>query len=325
MTLATFRISVALLAHVVCALAEPSLKPTTWRGIEAFALTDGRSEAVVVPKLGGRVVSYRLVGGANWLWLGEPGSETREPSQFWGGDKSYIGPHSGWRFTLPRTWPPPSPDTSAHAAEVLDGGALRITSPPWDGYDAARITREFRFDAGGDFIVQHGIAAVPGSRAVGALWTISQMVPGAVFVPLNAVSPYKDNFFWFDWSKPAARKGATLLSPTLLRIEPVVGEVFKIGAHPPQPALAVVRDGAAFVQKADPQPKSDYPEGADGAGFSVEVYHHDLPGAGEYVELEFLSPLRRFDTGATLTTRWSIHALPKDWDAAAIESLLGRK
>lgn len=138
------------------------------------------------------------------------------------------------------------------------------------------------------------------------------------------MSPYKENFFWFDFAKTAGRKAATVLSPTLLRLDPVHGDVFKMGAHPPQPALAAVRDGFAFLQKADAQ-KGEYPEGADGAGLSVEVYHHDARGAGEYVELEFLSPLRRFDTGATLTTRWTIHELPKNWDAAAVERLLTGK
>jgi hypothetical protein len=312
-----------LLLAAVTAAAEPSLKKTTWRGIPAFSLSDGRCEAIIVPKLGGRVVSFSLAGGPNWLWLGEPGSELREPALHWGGDKTYIGPHSGWRFTLPRTWP--APDTGEHEAEVIEGGALRLVSPPWDGYDGARVTREFRFDAKGDFVITHSIAALPGSRAVGALWTISQTVPATTFVPLNPVSPYKDNYFWFAWSKPAARKAATVISPTLLRLDHVPGEVSKMGAHPPQPALAAVKDGAAFVQKADPQPNADYPEGADGAGLSLEVYHHDARGAGEYVELEFLSPLRRFDAGAQLTTRWSIHALPKDWDAQTIERLLTGK
>ena len=315
----------AILATIATVAAGPTLTKTTWRDIEAYKLTDGKCEAIVVPKLGGRVVSFGVVGGTNWLWVGAPGSEKREPALYWGGDKTYIGPHSGWRFTLPKTWPPPSPDTAEHIAETLDGGALKITSPPWDGYDGARITREFRFEANGEFVIRHKIAAVPGSRAVGALWTISQTIPASTFVPLNSSSPYKDNFFWFAWSKPVARKSVAVLSPTLLRLDHVPGEVSKMGAHPPQPALAAVKDGVAFVQKADPQSNADYPEGADGAGLSLEVYHHDVKDDGEYVELEFLSPLRRFDAGVSLVTRWSIHTLPKDWDAQAIERLLGKK
>ncbi len=315
-----------LAATLATALAdEPSVKKTTWRDIEAFTLTDGRCEAVVVPKLGGRVVSFGLTSGVNWLWVGEPGAEKREPALFWGGDKTYIGPDSAWRFTLPRSWPPPAPDTAEHTAETLTGGALRITSPAWDDYDGARITREFRFDANGNFVIRHQIAAIPGSRSVGALWTVSQTVPATTFVPLNPASPYKENYFWFPWSKPGARKSVNVLSPALLRLDHIPGEISKMGAHPSQPALAAVKDGTAFVQKADPQPNADYPQGADGAGLSVEVYHHDLRGTGEYVELEFLSPLRRFDAGVTLTTHWSIHALPKDWNAETIERLMNGK
>ena len=318
-------IALTLLALAASGFAEPTLTKTMWRGIEAFALSDGRSEAVVVPKLGGRVMEYRRAGGANWLWLGEPGAEKTPPTQFWGGDKAYIGPHTMWNFTLPRMWPPPEPDAVEHAAEVLGDGALRTTSPPWEGYDGARIVREYRFEAGGDFVIRHSIAAMPASRAIGAVWTITQIAPpAAVFVPLNPVSPYKDNFFWFAYTKAQHRQCATIVSPPLLKLAPVQGEMFKMGAHPPQPALAAVRDGFALVQKADAQ-EGQYPEGADGAGLSVEVYHHDARGAGEYVEMEAMSPLRRLSAGSVLTTRWSIHELPVDWTAQTIAGLLGTR
>lgn len=309
-----------LLVSASGAFCETTVKKSEWRGIAAFTLTDGKSEAVVVPALGGRVMEFRKVGGMNWLWNGEAGSEKNPPTQFWGGDKTYVGPHSGWRFALPAAWPPPAPDSTEHSAEILADG-LRLVSPAWEGYDGARVTREFRFAENGEFIVKHDVAAVPESRAVGAVWTITQTVPAVTFVPLNPTSPYKENFFWFDWSKGDARKAAVVVSPTLLRLDHAVGEVSKMGAHPSQPALAAVRDGALFLQKAVPQ-KGNYPEGADGAGFSVEVYHHDGRGAAEYVELEFLSPLRRLDAGATLTTRWSIHTLPDGWTAQTIEELL---
>ena len=79
---------------------------------------------------------------------------------------------------------------------------------------------------------------------------------------------------------------------------------------PARPALATVKEGLAFLQRADPQ-EGMYPEGAPEAGLSVEVYHHDQKGNGQYVELEQLSPLRRLDQGITLTTRWSIHPVPE--------------
>ena len=308
-----------------CFAGEPAVTKTTWREIDAYKLTDGRAEAVVVPRLGGRVMVFGLKGGTNFIWSGEPGAERKPVALMWGGDKTYIGPHAMWSFTQARTWPPPAPDAAEHPAEVLEGGRLRTVSPPWEGCGGARITREYGFDAQGDFVMTHTIGKVPGSQQLGAVWVVTQTVPSDfVFVPLNPESPYKDNFFWFSFGGPKEKKGARALSPSLLKIQPVTGEIFKLGANPKQPALATVKDGIAFVQRADPQ-DGQYPDGADGAGLSVEVYHHDLPGPGEYTELELLSPLRRLDQGATLTTRWTLRewpAEPPHGEAKAAEKLL---
>jgi len=302
---------------------ESSAAPTKWRGLDAVRLTDGRSEAVIVPALGGRLVHYGLIGGLNWMWCGEPGAETRTPALFWGGDKTYIGPHTMWPFTLPRTWPPPPPDSLPHQTPPPPAGVLFSSiSEGWPEYGPG-VRRDYVFTENGDLVITHSIDRRAQSRMLGAVWVITQIIPAdRIFVPLNPKSPYKDNLFWFGWSAPREKVGATFLSSSLLQIEPVTGTMFKLGANPIKPALAAVKDGWAFVQRADPQ-EGQYPEGADGAGMSVEVYHHDLPGAGEYTELEMLSPLRRLDAGATLTTRWSIHEVPKNDLRASIESLLG--
>ena len=305
-------------------LAGPVVEKTTWRELPAFRLSDGRTEAVVVPQLGGRCVSYRLLGGRSWLWTGEPGSERRESPLLWGGDKTYPGPHSGWALILPKTWPPPEPDFQPHEVVSAPGALLATLSPVWPGY-GARVQRAYAFADNGDLVITHTLAPVPGSQVVGAVWQIAQTIPtDSVYVPLHPRSPYKDNVFWFGGPKPAEDTGAQLLSPSLLRLQPKSGIVFKLGAHPKVPALAAVKDGFVFVMKADPQ-DGQYPEGAAGAGLSVEVYHHHLPGPGEYTELELLSPLRRMDRGAQLVTRWNIHALPKTPpdEPQAVARLLG--
>ena len=304
-------------------LAEPTVEKTTWRELPACKLSDGRTEAVVVPQLGGRCVSYGLVGGWNWLWTGEPGSERQPPPLNWGGDKTYLGPHTAWALTLQKTWPPPEPDFQPHEVVPVPGALLATLSPVWPGY-GARVQRAYALAENGDLVIPQTVAPVPGNPVVGAIWQITQTSPtDAVYVPLNPASPYKDNVFWFDGPKPAKDTGATFLSPTLLRLRPKPGTVFKLGAHPKVPALAAVRDGFAFVTKAEPQ-EGQYPEGAAGAGLSVEVYHHHRPGPGEYTELEPLSPLRRMDQGAKLVTHWSIHVLPKATPAARTKAV-GRR
>ena len=95
---------VAFAALLSRAIAEPVAEPATWRELPAFRLTDGRSEAIVVPSLGGRVVHFGLTGGINWLWTGEPGTEKKMPALAWGGDKTYLGPHSLWSLAQEAMW-----------------------------------------------------------------------------------------------------------------------------------------------------------------------------------------------------------------------------
>ena len=298
---------IALLSTVVRAIADPRVEPTKWRELPAFRLTDGHSEAIIVPALGGRAVYFGLIGGMNWLWTGERGTEKKMPALFWGGDKTYLGPHTLWSLSQDSMWPPPAPDFQQ--SEVVEPRGLFSTlSAAWPG-SGVRIRRDYSFGKDGELIIAHSVAPVPGSREISALWVIAQTIPtDAVFVPLAAQSPYKDGYYRFGFQKPAVGLGTTLLSPTLLQLKPEPGISCKLGAHPKTPALATVKDRLVFLQRADPQ-EGIYPEGADGAGLSVEVYHHDLKGPGEYVELEQLSPLRRLDKGITLTTRWSIHSL----------------
>ncbi len=310
-------LALAFFASLARVGAEPLAESMMWRELPAFRLTDGRSEAIVVPSLGGRVVRFGLVGGVNWLWTGEPGAEKKMPALYWGGDKTYLGPHTLWSLAQDAMWPPPAPDFQP--CEVVEARGLFSTlGATWPG-SGARIRRDYSFGENGELVIAHSVAPVPGNREIGALWVIAQTIPSdAVFVPLAAQSPYKDGWFNFDFAKPAPTWAARL-SSMLLQLKPEPGVGFKLGAHPKTPALATVKDGLAFLQRADSQ-EGMYPEGADGAGLSVEVYHHDLKGSGEYVELEQLSPLRRLDKGIALTTRWSLHAL--SGEAGEMERLL---
>ena len=55
----------ALAVLTLHAGAEPAVVKTKWRGFDALALSDGRSEVVVVPALGGRALSYGLASRRN--------------------------------------------------------------------------------------------------------------------------------------------------------------------------------------------------------------------------------------------------------------------
>lgn len=298
------------------------IEKTDFRGAAGWRITDGSTEAVIVPAFGGRLMRYGKVGGANWLWNGRT-DETGEYMR-WGGDKTFPGPHSMWHFTMPRTWPPPAPDTTEHKVEVK-AHSIVTTSPPWEAYGGARVIREYRFDKG-ELVISHRITPVPGSAVPVAAWVITQCEPAVAYVPLPRLSPYKDAVVWLGGNRDAAPM--RFASPTLLEIAPKTGAVFKLGSHPERPALAAVRNGELFLQRAEVEvrvrnpkpgepatqwvpadPNSQYPEGVNGAGLSVEYYHHNLPPPRHYIELELLSPLRPARDGAAFNTRWSLHPL----------------
>lgn len=315
-----------LLAARACAA---TIERVEFRGQPAFRLSDGKTEAVVVPELSARIMRYGAVGGQNWLWNSAQPAPAREWTNA-GGDKCFIGPHSMWKLFSARIWPPPFPswDGGPHQAEELSGARLRTTGPVWEGF-GARIVREFSMNEAGELVIEQRIEKTTDSPVFAALWTVSQAVPpDAIFIPLNPASAYARGFHPFG--KLPVTADVHRVSPALLCVKPTTGKSYKLGADASVAALAAVAEGTAWVQRAAMQP-GEYPEGAEGAGFPVEFYNHGDGGAAQYVELELLSPLRPLKRGddMTLSVRWSLHELAAK-DAAStpahaeIEALLNQ-
>jgi hypothetical protein len=86
---------------------------------------------------------------------------------------------------------------------------------------------------------------------------------------------------------------------------------YKIGADSPVATIVAVRDGIAFRLRA-PKPAGQYPDGADKAGFPVEIYSSGPQEKGEvFCELELLGPLKFTRTGQSWrhTVRWDLRRL----------------
>ncbi len=289
--------------------APPTLEPVEYLGAPAFRLSDGRTEAVIVPQFSGRIMRYGAVGGRNWLWNSGPKSSDGKWTNL-GGDKAFIGPHPAWKLFSGRIWPPPFPswDGAAHEAVAGPGARLRTSGPVRDGF-GARVTREFSFDESGALVIEQRIEKHDDAPVFLSAWTVSQAgPPEAIFTPLNPASAYTRGFHAFGKLPPEA--SLERLSPTLLRVKPTSGKSYKLGGDSPVSALAAVAERTVWVQRAELQPGA-YPEGADGAGLPIEFYNHGAAGAGQYVELEMLSPQRALKKGESvaLTVRWNLHAL----------------
>ena len=343
-----------------CATGEcaPVISETKFEGREAYKLTDGKSEAVIVPSLG-RVMRYGLVNGANQLWVSS--NKTWKPGEWQnrGGDKTWPAPQTLWGTWNKQDWPPERKwDGDAHQAEVLSGGRLRTISGVAEGI-GARVVREYSFNAQGEFLIEQAIEKISGPPVQMSIWSVTQIAtPDAIFLPTNPQSPFKNNFHWI--AKPQKEVSWSSNSPTLLQVRPSTQTSYKIGVDAPVTAIAAVKDGVAFVQRAA-RPEGDYPDGALGAGFPVELWNNVGPN---YNELEILSPLRTYKapvqsvasatnknarvkattrsdgfrelewqainekqigTRWKHTIRWSLHRLPSsDVNAAELQNAIGK-
>ena len=304
---------------------EPSVSKISWQGLQAFRLSDGKVEAIVVPERSGRVMSFRRVGEKAIEWLWQAPEETLRGNGYknWGGDKTFLGPQSDWQLFGKPGWPPdPSWDGPAHEATLTADGHLRTRGAPSAGSQIC-LEREFWFE-GGEFVVRQTFEKVGGEPRLHAIWDVTQIAtPEAVFLPLNPASLYQAGYYSYSAKLPPNANLETL-SPSVLKIGPAPGASYKVGVDSPVAALLAVRGQEAFRVRAALE-KGPYPEGAERAGFPVEFYNHADAGPAHYVELELLSPLHLFRSTDrySFTVRWTLHSFPVDVPTAeSAEKLL---
>lgn len=296
------------------AASNPRITPTTFNDRPAFRLSDGRSQAIIVPSVG-RVMSWGFVGGPNLLWAPAEAPDYGGWISY-GGDKNWPAPQSQWPLTVGKAWPPePAWDGLPHRAEILPGARLRTTSPVSKALLGARIVREYSFNTRGGLEIHQIAEKLRGGPIMLSIWSIAQAQPDTVYLPLNPKSVYKNNFMWLG----EVRKGASIaaVSPRLLRVRPIrvkpkaPNGSYKIGLDSPVSAIVSVKGQTAWLlqnTRADGQ----FPDGADGAGFPVELYDSgDSNPLNHYIELELLGPLRAARAGSRWqqTMTWSLHHL----------------
>ena len=314
-----------LLAAGLQASGEDAARPATRisrllasPGGEAWLITDGKTEATFVPALG-RILHYAAVGGTEWLWKAPAGKVDLAGWVNYGGEKAWVSPQHDWPLFLGRTFPPDPVWESAHHAEVRSDPP-RLHTATEVSRCGIRIEREFSFNAEGEFVTTTTLTKVSGSPLMAGAWTVTQIPPPeAVFLPENPASAYQGGFHRFNRGVPDR---IAAVGTGLLRVTPSTSGSYKIGLDSPVTAIAALREGTLFVQRGD-HPRGRYPDGADEAGFPVELF--DFGDAGyHYLELELLSPLVLLAEGGhcTFTVRWSLHPLPAP-TPEAISALLG--
>ena len=176
----TLRIVLLVCAGALLGCARTAVERTRYGGEEAYRLTDGEYEAVVVPRWR-RVMHYSRIGGSNMLWTApEPNAAPAQGD--WvnrGGEKVWLWPQDQWRDdSLPNDWPPPDDLASSPGFEVISTrrGTLRLrsrmlaTAPLY-------MVREYRLGRRGELIIHTRLERTDPSppRAPWAIWSIVQL------------------------------------------------------------------------------------------------------------------------------------------------------
>ena len=337
-------VALALLVFAISARAEgrdgwicgpdgcfAAIQETQYSGFDAWRLCDGKTEAIIVPALG-RVMSFKTESGQNWLWNATfPNGKTPDTSAWhnWGGDKTWLSPQANWaKMGAEKGWPPAREWDQNFQSQVLSGGKLKIWGPV-SPVTSLRISRVFYHDANGDFVIEQSVQQEKGAPISAGIWSVTQ-IDGeeldAVFLARSEKSDYDSGFRQLSKAMNGAQPQT--VSPTLLQVIPTLSGDYKIGTDAPRAAIAAVKNGVAFVQRAA-RPEGNYPDGEAGkSGTPVQLFSAGNAKAN-YLELEMLSPIFSFKPGARWThaVRWSLHSLPSEDvnDAkthAAVEKLL---
>jgi len=288
------KVSAACTADVTVEKAEF----TGWKG--AWRVSNRACEMVLVPQIS-RVLSFRLQGGQNVLWVnaGLAGQTVPGDDKQWhnfGGDKVWPTEQGLWKkYTGRAGWPPPYWfDCAAGSAEAIPAGVrLRMQKDPQFG---AVCVREFVMDAQKPLLlVRQYYEKAEGPPVEMTLWTITQVrKPEFAMLPLGEEREGRRYRKLNDLIEPLFS-----LNTTVLNIRNDDTGAQKVGVVPD----AAHRDGwvagvyadAMFVQSRRLERDGAYPDG----GCHAELFLANRSN-GHYVELELLSPLRELKAGEKL-------------------------
>jgi len=278
----------------------------TFRGWEdAYRLSNGRVDAVVVTAIGPRIMAFGPTDGPSLFYVRdrEAGGRNEQDWTFRGGWRLWVAPE--------RRETTYSLDNAPCTAEVSDT-TLRVTGPPQPD-SGLQKTIEVSLDA-----EQPRLHLVSHLRNIGdrprtyAAWSLSVLRPGGrAFVPFDVGPP--DSFDAIRrlilWSYTKIHDPRYRFGDRLIQIDHAMvaaapqgaggrrDDESKIGVDSAQGWGAYLLDGTLYVKRFGHDADGQYPDG----GATIEVY-----SSAEFLELEQLGPLTTIQPGAEIV-------FPEDW------------
>lgn len=283
------------------------------RWSEAYRLTVGDAQMIVVTEIGPRILSLTVGGSPNLLFVDEDLSLSRPKGDsawyIYGGHRIWVAPESEASY---------APDNSPCAVVVSDSGMEAVAPADPESQLQKRLAIG---EQDGRFVVSSGLLNRGDALYLGAPWAITCVVPtGVVAFPWGSggVWDLKRITYWNQWMDHSSDVTSPQWDPgpDLFRVTPT-GEEGKVGTNSPEGWVAWCRDDATFVKSRE-WAAADYPDD----GCSLEVYTCE-----QFVELETLGSLRYLHPGAEMVQEevWTVSAESVDpRDGEALRRLVGR-
>ena len=274
---------------------------------DSYRISNGVAEVIIVPALGGRVVSYSI-DGRNVLW--------ENPKVFAGDGKTKD--YSGYTLDLA---PEAESERIPGRGELLFGeydvkilGQLevRLTSP--EGEAEMQLIKEIRMDPkSSQVIIRQRMINISDRGVKWGLWDRTLLdAPCLVFFPLKEKSKFPEKYI--DLLKRFHGKASALIGKQWkikdnLMIMTFQGGVGKIGSDSDHGWIAYAKEELVYVKEYPCFPEEEYPD----EGCRVEVYVTEEEKDWSRVELEPLSPLKRLRPGEeyTFTQIWHLFRYKK--------------
>lgn len=277
--------------------AQVKVEKTSWKGWpNCYRISNGDVEMIVTSDIGPRVMSYSFVGGKNVLkeFAGQLGKSGEKEYQLRGGHRLWVAPEA-----LETSW-------------ALDNGRVKIEVRP-DGVVATQPVDSAGFEkritismaATGSGVTLDHRALYTGAKPLEmAPWTLTMMAPGGRAI--TGFPPRGEHPKDLLPTNPLVLWAYTNLADTrwkfyekylTLRQDPANATPQKIGAFNTDTWGAYALDDLLFVKRTVAFGNRRYPD----FGSSFETFTN-----AEFLELEFLGPLRRLAKGqsASMVEHW---------------------
>lgn len=274
---------------------------------DAYRITLGDAEMIVVTEMGPRILSLTAGGGPNLLFVDDDLTVSRPTGDdmwfIYGGHRVWVSPESEASY---------APDNTPCHVEVSESGIDVLAAV--DPY--SRLQKRLTIGAcGRRFVVTSAIRNRGDALFLGAAWAVTCVVPaGVIAFPWGSGGCWdlKSITYWNRWMEHRSDVTSTQWTPgpDLFRVTPT-GEEGKVGTNSPEGWVAICRDDATFAKSRAWAP-GDYPDG----GCSLEVYTCE-----QFVELESLSPLQYLYPGTEVAQEELWTVTPETVDPADGPSL----